>query len=466
MKKYVLGVVLITAVCRDASAFEKKLLLDSRVIDRVENAVLRVGTVHKARSNPLFGEDKPWEVRVDNMYPTVVFDKQKGIYRCWYNTFLEDVNAWYYAEMGLCYATSRDGLHWQKPELDVVEFNGTRANNLVARKLHGAGVFMDAVDRDPARRFKMFFASGNHWGPKPTPDPTKVTSPYTMAVAFSHDGVHWSKRTRCPRIGPRRLGTGDTHNNALWVPEIGKYVGITRKWSGGRVVVRTESPDFVGWTKAVDVMVGQELAQTYSMPVFRYAGVYLGLVSIYNPQSGHVHCELAWSPDTIKWNRIQPGTPLIATSKRRGHYDWGCVYAAAPVFTENDIRLYYGASDLGHEDDRKSFLALATLRPDGFAGYEPEVSDRQATIVTRPLTCTGKHLTLTADAQAGEIRVSLLDEDGKIRLESEPIVGNVTDKQVSWKNGGSLKTHIGSRVQLRATLHDAKLYAFAFTSGN
>lgn len=200
--------------------------------------------------------------------------------------------------------------------------------------------------------------------------------------------------------------------------------------------------------------------------MFRYAGVYLGLVSIYNPQSGHVHCELAWSPDTIKWNRIQPGTPLIATSRRRGDYDWGCIYAAAPVFEENDIRIYYGASDLGHEDNRKSFLALATLRADGFAGYEPKAPDQKATIVTRPFTCTGKHLTLTADAQAGAITVSMLDEDGVIRLESEPIVENVTDKRVSWKNGGSLKTHIGRKLRLRATLRSAKFYAFAFASEN
>jgi hypothetical protein len=441
MKHFAIGLVLVATVCWEASASEKILLLDDRVIDRVENAVLRVGEVQKHPSNPLFGEDKPWEVRVDNMYPTVVFDEREGIYRCWYNTFMEDVDSWFYAEMGLCYATSRDGLHWEKPELGVVEFNGNKANNLVARRLHGAGVFMDNAERDPARRFKMFCCTGDH-GP-----PVKGTDPRAV-------------RNLCPEIGK----WGDTHNNAMWAPEIGKYVGITRKWSGGRVVMRTESPDFIHWTEAVEVMHGEELAQTYSMPVFRYAGVYLGLVSIYNPQAGRVHCELAWSPDTVKWTRIQPGTPLIPTSNRPGDYDWGCVYAGAPVFEQNEIRLYYGASDLGHEDKRKGFLALATLRPDGFAGYEPEAPDQQATVVTRPITCTGKHLTLTADAQGGSITVSIVDEDGVMRLESEPIAGNVTDKLVSWKNGGSLKTHIGNKIRLRATIRNAKVYAFGFSS--
>ena len=139
MRKFVICLVLIATVCGESTASDKILLLDDRVIDRVENAILRVGEVQKHPSDPLFGEDKPWELRLDNMYPTVVFDAQEGIYRCWYNTFLEDVYIWNWAEMGLCYATSRDGLRWEKPELGVVEFNGNKANNLVARRLHGAG---------------------------------------------------------------------------------------------------------------------------------------------------------------------------------------------------------------------------------------------------------------------------------------------------------------------------------------
>ena len=90
--------------------------------------------------------------------------------------------------------------------------------------------------------------------------------------------------------------------------------------------------------------------------------------------------------------------------------------------------------------------------------------DQQATVVTRPLTCTCKDLTLTADAQGGSITVSIVDEDGVMRLESEPMTGNVTDKLVSWKNSGSLRTHIGNKIRLRATIRNAKVYAFGFTS--
>ena len=56
--------------------------------------------------------------------------------------------------MGICYAESEDGLHWRKPELGLIEFNGNTRNNLVQRGAHGAGVFFDPTDADPARRYQ------------------------------------------------------------------------------------------------------------------------------------------------------------------------------------------------------------------------------------------------------------------------------------------------------------------------
>ena len=54
------------------------LLLDARVVDSTENAELTLGTVHKDPRNPLFGEDKPWEPRFDNVYANVVYDEEDG----------------------------------------------------------------------------------------------------------------------------------------------------------------------------------------------------------------------------------------------------------------------------------------------------------------------------------------------------------------------------------------------------
>ena len=134
---------------------------------------LPVCPAEKDRRNPLFGEDKPWEVRLDNLYANVRRD-EGGLYQCWYSPFIVDEAvkstpasaraATPYKprkrEMGVCYAESKDGIVWTKPELRLVEFEGSRNNNLVVRGPHGCGVYFDAHDADAARRYKMIFQEG------------------------------------------------------------------------------------------------------------------------------------------------------------------------------------------------------------------------------------------------------------------------------------------------------------------
>lgn len=59
--------------------------------------------------------------------------------------------------MAICYATSKDGITWVKPELGIVQYNDNRANNILWRGSgdsgmyrhgpHGSGIFKDL--RDP-----------------------------------------------------------------------------------------------------------------------------------------------------------------------------------------------------------------------------------------------------------------------------------------------------------------------------
>src|SRR5690606_4777272 len=150
--------------------------------------------------------------------------------------------------MGVCYAVSADGITWEKPALGVTEFKGSAENNIVMSGPHGAGIFKDLVDPDPSRRYKAFFQG--------------------LAVSFSNDGIEWTERKRIEGIKV----AGDTHNNALWAPTLGKYVGITRSFGDlGRQVTRIESNDFLNWTNEEVVLKGESKnLQPYSMPVFYY----------------------------------------------------------------------------------------------------------------------------------------------------------------------------------------------------
>ncbi|KPJ76935.1 MAG: hypothetical protein AMS14_01435 [Planctomycetes bacterium DG_20] len=434
------------------------LLLDSRIIETVENAKLTLGKTAKSKHNPLMAEDKPWEKRFDNLYANVIYDEDDKLYKCWYSPFIVDHSAKGMTldqrrearyrpprgrEMAICYAASKDGIRWEKPELGLVEFEGSKQNNIVWRGPHGAGVFKDLRDPDPARRYKTFFQG--------------------IGVAFSADGIHWGKAIRCPEVDV----AGDTHNNAFWAPTLGKYVGITRTWGKqGRQVARTESDDFLKWTKAKVVLEGADKGhQTYAMPVFFHGGVYLGLVAIIYPKEDRVWAELTWSPDTVQWSRICPDTPLIANSEKEMAYDWGCVYAGAyPVFLEDEIRIYYGGSDWHHGNWRNAFLCMATLRPDGFAGYEPIESDKPARITTTAVVCAGDTLRLSADVPAsGSIKVTVLDEHNKRLAEGEPITRTVTDAAVRWNMGFTLKGFNGKELRLRFEFRDARLYSFTFS---
>ena len=62
----------------------------------------------------------------------------------------------------LCYASSRDGIHWTKPELGLVEYQGSTANNLADFPqdidLPLAAIIHDPEDPDPNRRFKLAFS--------------------------------------------------------------------------------------------------------------------------------------------------------------------------------------------------------------------------------------------------------------------------------------------------------------------
>jgi len=493
------------------------LVLDSRIIDQVTGGKLTLGKVKKDKRNPLFRGDKPCEPNISNGNPNVIFDEQEQLYKCWYSPWIvckatasiprenrkyvpplgaeeasqggetgkipylpDAVNsqALPRRDSGVCYATSQDGFHWDKPELGIAELNGSTNNNLVCtastiphmastspdlkpsdnRGPHGAGVFKDLRESDPAKRYKMVFRD------------YAVTEPeeFYVSVAFSPDGLQW-EAISCPET----RADGDTHNNAFWAPELRKYVLITRLWDPGRCVGRCESEDFVNWTRAENVMKG-----VHSMPVVRYAGIYLGLPAIYAGGGGRVHTELAWSPDTVTWTRINPGQPLLGNAKEMGDYDWGCEFASAPIFCEDGIRIYYMGDPYTFLSWRDSRLCLATLRPDGFAGYEPLADGTPAVITTKPIVCSGPELRISADVRGGgAIRVMLVDADGKELAASDALTSQpekwkwnyeinteLTDSKVGWTDDWDFSAMDGKEIRLRFELKNAKLYSFTFTA--
>ena len=451
---------------------EKYLVLDSRIIESTKNAKLTLGEVRKEKSNPLFVEDRPWEPRYDNMYPNVIYDEEENLYKCWYCPFIVDqrttethpdrrkpsLTPYMDArpagrEEAMLYATSKDGINWTKPNLGIVNFNGNSNNNIVSRGLSGAGVIKDELEKLPGRRYKAFYCSN---------------SGYKMR--YSSDGFNWGDEVALPGVGE-----SDCHANMIWSPELKKYVGILRHYdpipvTGNRKIARTESIDSVTWTKSETIIEGTPQDQLHDMVIFRDGGVYLGLLGCMNYPSKETrngvrqHIELAWSPDSYKWHRINPGTPFISNSKSNNNeygkmpYDWGCVFPSAPVFRDDEIRIYYGASDWYFFDWRKGGLALATLGKDRWAGYEAIDDDDTAIVTTTPLKLDN-HIHITADVgKGGLIVVNVLDQKGERLVSSQGIKNSCTEFKLNF--GHQYNNIKGSKCRIQFIINRAKIYSF------
>ena len=169
---------------------------------------------------------------------------------CFYGTVIDfdgELRMWYQSwssqDSGrrLGYAVSQDGVNWEKPKLGLVEFNGSKENNIIdlfdgQPCLTSAPVLYDPDDPDPNRRFKMCIEADQF-----------VNS---LAVAYSADGLRWRASPNNP-VGPaQETGSVVKHNGCYYVTSQdelgyhGSHFGIARK------MVTFASYDFETWTQA------------------------------------------------------------------------------------------------------------------------------------------------------------------------------------------------------------------------
>ena len=155
----------------------------------------------------------------------------------------------------VCLATSKDGVRWEKPKLGLVEFNGSRENNIVdifgGRCVVWSGpVLHDPEDPDPARRFKMVIESG-------------VLYDNRMAVAYSPDGVRWTEPPNNP-VGPYVAHSGVVRYD-------GCYYVTGQDWDRThpgrtRKLVVYASYDWEHWTDAAGLGMRRDIAPRQVSP--------------------------------------------------------------------------------------------------------------------------------------------------------------------------------------------------------
>ena len=403
-----------------------------------------------------------------------------------------------------CYAESRDGIHWTKPGLGLVEFRGSTENNIVLASGDWQGVKIDAGhialarDENPAAapdaKYKGFVLSA---------------SPKGLLAFKSPDGIHWSPMRQEPVL---TAGAFDSQNLAFWDGARGEYraywriftAGVTsdKEWkpAGHRAIRTATSKDFLHWENQRDVAyAGSPSEQLYTNVVKPYPGaphILVGFPTRYvergwsesmralpelehremrasiNPRYGTAITEglLMTSRDGVnfhRWNEafLRPGPERDGTWQYGQQYiAWHLVETRAALEGEPDeFSLYAGES---YWTGSSSELRRYTIRKDGLVSAHAPMSGGE--VLGKPIRFTGRRLVLNfSTSAAGSVRVELQDADGKAMPgfaldDCEETYGDSLRRVVHWKSGADVSAAAGQTVRLRFALRDADVFAFRF----
>ncbi len=455
---------------------QKQLLVDDHVIDSHTNLRRTLGRVVKARDgSPLLIPDRPWEEpEAFGYYGSVLHDQ--GRFRMWYRADIRE------GSRMLAYAESVDGLDWIKPKLGIVEFEGSKDNNLLARYLgYSFTCFRDARETDPAHRYKACYGHDRK---------------ARAALAHSRDGIHWIPYNSGEPVVAR---AADTYNQVLWDEAAGLYRLYTRTDYGENWEVRGNrsetNPDLkanpTGWTRGRSWKFDREgdqecrRRQVYSLTSTIYEGVHFAFMQVYEwpedmsegPIDLHrrherdvINSYLATSRDGESWDLgwIYAGDPIVPRGPA-GAFDKDLIFTMSQFLThEGRHWIYYtGINERHWIRGRQAAIGLAHLRLDGFVALE--AGEKTGVLTTKPFRLEGTGLRVNLDARSGECRVEGLDQDGKtisgFGLSDAVVNRNLddTDLRISWKQH-DLASIRGQTIRLRFHLRSARLYAFRLTS--
>jgi hypothetical protein len=456
----------------------RRLFLDAMVVEQQTGLRRIFHAARKYAANPVVRKDREWEEWGPYLYGTVMWDQ--GRLRMWYHHYGSGL---YWNS----YAESADGITWTKPNLGLLDYKGSKDNNLIITRTqdpnektphdlgqcHNPSVIFQPWNPDPQRRYALYCFAYDY---------------YVTRVAFSPDGLHW---TFTPETAGKGLFASNDVVNFFYDPYRSRYVATYKTANRrGRAVGVAESKDGLAWSKPVEepVLVADDLdpdaTQIYGMPVFPYQGLYIGQPWIYSARwykygqysdqrlgeaekdsPCTVDAQLAWSWDLINWTRPPERASLIPRGAE-GEFDSGMIYTArAPVQVGDNLYFYYGGMDGRHNATRvNSAIGLAILRLDGFCSLHAG-ADEGWLISRREPLCVPK-VTINAQTAAdGYVVAELLDQDNAVipgfgRNECVPFTGDAVRQVLTWKTTAFPEALVEADKKIRFFLKQADLYSY------
>ncbi len=399
--------------------------------------------------------DRPWEGNTCAYY-TIFHDGDR--YRMYYRGSHYDEKARRATHREVtCYAESRDGVSWTRPDLGLFEFEGSKRNNIVWDGLgtHNFAPFRDANPAAPpeARYKALASGEGKH---------------RRGLYAFqSADGIRWKLMRDEPVI---TLGAFDSQNLAFWDASRGEYLDFHRHFRNGvRDIMTCRSKDFLQWSQPVFLEYpGAPREHLYTnavRPYERAPHLLIGFPTRFHPQRAEqVEPTFMTSRDGRTFRRwTEAVIPVTAPQDRAGnrsnYMTWGLVRlpGADKEYSVYATEAYYRGPS--------SRVRRFTYRLDGFVSVR---ASAKGEIVTRPLRFDGDRLTINYAAPQGRVWVEIQDADGKPlegfrAADCTPLRGDAIDQPVAWSAGSDVRRLAGKPVRLRFELEKADLYSLRFS---
>jgi hypothetical protein len=437
-----------------------ELLFDHYLIEQIQGAV-EMRLHEPVPQEVVIVHDKPWEGNSCG-YHTIFQDGP--IYRMYYRGWNHNMsNEKQTHPAVVCYAESRDGIRWERPVLDLVEFQGSKQNNIIwaGTGTHNFVPFKDTNPQcSPEARYKAVARGEDEYA-------------QTLLAFQSGDGLHWQSLAEKPIL---TQGAFDSQNLAFWDTVRQEYRCYFRDFREGRRDIKVStSKDFLHWTQPEWLQFPdapkEHLYTNAIMPYYRAPYLLLGFPTRYLPERGSLTEGLFMSSrDGRAFHRwaeafIRPGLNADKWHNRSNYIWWGLVETSSPLpGGGKELSLY--TNEGYYFESKAAKTRRYTCRIDGFVSLHASFAGGE--ILTKPLIFEGDRLIVNfSTSAAGGMQVQLEAPDGRPAAgfafsDCPEIYGDATEHTVKWKQGSDVSALAGKPIRLRLTLRDADLYAFGF----
>ncbi len=441
----------------------KFLFFDNWTYESLSGFTRKTHKPVKFKNNPVFVANNNQYEYNSCSYSTVSYDYDEKIFKMWYGTsnlYKTDEEAIKY----LCYATSSDGIKWDRPNLDVID--GT--NVVMDKDMYpmGASVIIDKEDKNMPYKLIM--------RPKNIP---------AITTCFSKDGIHWDKKN----INIVINADSDCKIGLYKNPVEKTYYALFRNIKGQRKNYISSSKDFINWDfpKLIlepDISEGCQ-TQIYGTQASSYGNYVIGLSPLYNTvetdmnwakMEGTMDISAAFSKGSYNWRWLNPKDRFISLKDEKTS-ECGMIHPLTSlIYLPEKIRMYYAASDFSHGNthlitQKPQYINFAELRPDGFTSI---ACDEAGYLLTRPFSVSSSQLYINANCNKGTLRASIRDAYTNQPIEGfnfKDCIAINTDEiyhQIEWKNNEGVNRFDNRPIRLAIECKNVEIFSITFPNNN